>query len=46
MNVEVEEIRNSTDNEMTHARAMWDERELEPMQCANTSAQRKTVKGR
>ena len=36
----VEEIRNSTHNEMTHARAVWDECEtlsfsaLEPMQCA------------
>ena len=35
----VEEIRNSTQDEMTHARAMWDECEpeplpsLEPMQC-------------
>ena len=35
----VEEIRNSTHNEMTHASAMWDECEhlslvsLEPMQC-------------
>ena len=34
MNGEVEEIKNSTHNEMTHARAMWDECELEPMQCA------------
>ena len=36
----VEEIRNSTHNKMTHARAMWDECEpellsaLEAMQCA------------
>ena len=30
----VEEIRNSTHNEMTHARATVDECELEPMQCA------------
>ena len=36
----VEEIRNSTRNKMTHARAMWDECEpellsaLEPMHCA------------
>ena len=30
MNGEVEEIRNSTHNEMTHARVQWDERELEP----------------
>ena len=31
----VEEIRNSTHNKMTHARAIWDECEpLEPMQCA------------
>ena len=40
MNGGVEEIRNSTHNKMTHARAMWDECEpellsaLEPMQCA------------
>ena len=39
MNGEVEEIKNSTHNEMTHARAMWEcEPELllalEPMQCA------------
>ena len=37
----VEEIRNSTHNEMTHARAMWDECELEPCrplsQCSVTS---------
>ena len=35
----VEEIRNNTHNKMTHARASWDECELEPsalepMQCA------------
>ena len=30
MNGEVEEIKNSTHNEMTHARATWDECELEP----------------
>ena len=29
MNGEVEEIRNSTHNKMTHARAMWDECEPE-----------------
>ena len=34
VNGEVEEIKNSTHNEMTHARATWDECELEPMQCA------------
>ena len=50
VNGEVEEIRNSTHDEMTHARAMWDECEpelwsaLEPMQC--DQPQGKTVKGR
>ena len=34
MNGGVEEIRNSTPNEMTHVRATQDECELEPMQCA------------
>ena len=29
MNGEVEEIKNSTHNEMTHARAMWDKCELQ-----------------
>ena len=47
----VEEIRSNTHNKMTHARAMWDECELEPCrplnQCSvRTSEQGKTVKGR
>ena len=47
----VEEIRNSTRNEMTHAHATWDECELEPCRplshCSvRLSEQRKTVKGR
>ena len=36
MNGGVEEIRNSTHNEMTHARAMWDECELEPTRTRKT----------
>ena len=34
MNGDVEEIRSNAHNKMTRARAMWDECELEPMQCA------------
>ena len=53
MNGGVEEIRNSTHNELTHARAMWDECELEdcrplslePMLCVHMNKE-KTVKGR
>ena len=41
MKGDVEEIRNSTHNEMTHVRAMWDECELEPMHCANISTRKK-----
>ena len=44
MNGGVEEIRNSTHNEMTHTRAMWDECELESMHCANIS-KRKNSQG-
>ena len=51
MNGEVEEIRNSTHNEMTDARAMWGECELEPCrplsQCSvRLCEQGNTVKGR
>ena len=52
VNGEVEQIRNSTHNELTHARAMWDECELEPCrhlsQCSVIEHLNKeqTVKGR
>ena len=51
MNGGVDEIRSNAHNKMTHARAMWDECELEPCrplsQCSvRTSEHRKTVKGR
>ena len=46
MNGEVEEIKNSTHNEMTHARAMWDDCEPELLSArepnsVRTSEQRK-----
>ena len=34
MNGGVEEIGSNAHNKMTHARATWNECELEPMQCA------------